>query len=314
MAQQTETKINNDNHSFFQAMPLQPPPPPLDAIPHINRKIKKTVQLRIGSAVEVYSKTKQSWIDGKICLIKGTLICIEYQANGHTYKWLKSNSKEFRPKITKHKLQIKNEIQSRPKRKIKVKLHIGSAVEVYSLSNKRWINGKIIELKKDLIRIAYGKHFETKKWLKANSKQFRPKLDTINVETYIPKNARIQGAHITQCSRRELYEQFSVESIKGTNNKRGDLKIRINGALQLKNAGNFASITVAEYILKTQKVASDENPVWKEILTFSNFRPHIGKTGIISIGNKSGILGEKVIGFASFELPIVFNRKEKIKI
>eukprot|EP01083_Nonionella_stella_P171639 586657_1 len=98
MAQQTETKINNDNHSFFQAMPLQPPPPPLDAIPHmnknifatnsnINRKIKKTVQLRIGSAVEVYSKTKQSWIDGKICLIKGTLICIEYQANGHTYKW-----------------------------------------------------------------------------------------------------------------------------------------------------------------------------------------------------------------------------------
>ncbi len=72
-------------------------------------------------------------------------------------------------------------------------------------------------------------------------------------------------------------------------------------------------MTVAEHCLKSKKVSSDENPVWKEILTFSNFRPHMGKTAVIEVVNK-GIMGEKVVGSAEFELPIVFRRQEKMTI
>jgi len=122
------------------------------------------------------------------------------------------------------------------------------------------------------------------------------------------------GAFVTTSVRREQYQQFSVETIKGSNTKRGDLKVKVHGALQLRSNANFASVTVAEHCLKTKKVQSDENPVWKEILTFSNFRPHVGKTGIIKIYHKSAIMGEKLIGSAEFELPIVFGRQEKMTI
>merc|ERR1712228_151292 len=122
------------------------------------------------------------------------------------------------------------------------------------------------------------------------------------------------GAYLTHSARREHYQQFSVDAVKGANKKRGDLKIKIHGALQLRHNANFASIELAEHSLKTKKVPSDPNPVWKEILTFSNFRPSIGKTAKVYIGNKGAIMGEKMIGCAEFELPIVFNRQEKMTI
>ena len=118
---------------------------------------------------------------------------------------------------------------------------------------------------------------------------------------------------MTHSLRREQYTKQSVQTVKGTNKKRGDLKIKVHGALQLKHNANFVSVSVAEHTLKTKKVASDENPVWKEVLTFSNFRPHIGKTGMINVVNKS-IMGEKIVGSAEFELPIVFRRQEKMTI
>ena len=49
-------------------------------------------------------------------------------------------------------------------------------------------------------------------------------------------------------------------------------------------------------------------------MTFSNFRPRIGKTAKIYVCHKSAIMGEKVIASAEFEVPIVFNRQEKMTI
>ena len=391
------------------------------------------VKLRVGSEVEVFSNSKQKWIDGNIVKIKGKLICVAYGPGAGTQKWLEATSKNFRPKIQnslppmipsmnpsttsnaayeakvespghrKNKSFIPSQMfdqynnptpqrfrksvafrNDTKKQQLKIKLRIGSAVEVFSVSKNRWIDGKLTGIKKDLIRVAYGQGFTTEKWLRANSKQFRPKLDYVDAAvekqksqktssskpkskhkrnisamhgyevdsdeeskagTYIPNlipnygpnggggiggalhaqpppvpsqhqpaYGAGSGAFVTTSVRREQYQQFSVETIKGSNTKRGDLKIKVHGALQLRSNGNFASIKVAEHCLKTKKVQSDENPVWKEILTFSNFRPHIGKTGIISIYHKSAIMGEKLIGSAEFELPIVFGRQEKMTI
>ncbi len=397
-AQKPHSMDTDDEYEYYEEP--EPEPAKLDSLKV--KKVKKhrvknvKVKLRVGSEIEVYSNSKKRWIDGNIIRIKGKLICVAYGVG--TQKWLEASSKNFRPKMSTVKKLSLLSLNPRPsstsvaevektgeldamnnpteqrcresvaftqKKQVKVKLRIGSPVEVYSVSKNRWIDGELRGIKKDLIKVAYGKGFTTEKWLRANSKQFRPKLDMVDaaihrkntvvptkkhdytknhsvysidsdeesVGTHIPapmlppapiaadKDANsnrppppMPGAYVTHSLRREQYQQFSVDAVQGTNKKRGDLKIKIHGALQLRHNGNFASITIADHTLKTKKIGSDENPVWKEILTFSNFRPHIGKTGVVSISNKSAIMGEKMVGSAEFELPIVFSRQEKMSI
>ena len=141
-----------------------------------------------------------------------------------------------------------------------------------------------------------------------NEKKYNPKEQGNNIIC-----AAWPGAYITHSPRREAYQQFSVEAIRGSNTKRGDLKIKVHNALELKNDGNFASVQIADKCLKTKEVTSSKNPIWNAIFTFGNFRPVIGKIGMISV-YKSSLMGEKFIGCAEFELPIVFNRQEKITL
>jgi len=375
-------EMNDSEYEYYDDDEVMAPAPP----PPIPPKAKKTtnvkVKLKVGSPVEVFSNSQQCWIDGKIVKIKGKLLCIAYGPGSETQKWLEATSKDFRPKMEDieraqhHKPAAPNHLVPESKmqhlggdegsvyppryrqsvalqqnKQIKVKLRIGSPVEVFSVSNNQWIDGKLTGIKKGLIRVAYGKTLDMEKWLRSDSKQFRPKLDMVDAaysqhQDRRPKGPRppklpmasdyiiggdedaegvhhdndhqggplpAGGSYLTHSLRREQYVKQSVQSVKGNMKKRGDLKIKVHGALQLKHNANFVSVTVAEHCLKTKKVASDENPVWKEILTFSNYRPHIGKTAVINVVNK-GIMGERVVGSAEFELPIVFRRQEKMTI
>jgi len=99
-----------------------------------------------------------------------------------------------------------------------------------------------------------------------------------------------------------------------TNRKRGDLKIEVHGAMQLKRAANVATVNVAEYRLKTNTVSCTENPIWKETLIFNNFRPDIGKTGTITVFDKSSILGLTVVGVAEFRLLDSLNVNKKMTL
>jgi len=60
--------------------------------------------------------------------------------------------------------------------KIKLKLRVGTVVDIYSSSRQDWVEGIIKEIKGDLICIVYGKHM---KWLKKNSRQLRPKANQV---------------------------------------------------------------------------------------------------------------------------------------
>eukprot|EP01083_Nonionella_stella_P160221 523513_1 len=299
------------------------------------KKVKKVqnvkVKLKKGSAVEVYSNSKGKWMTGHIIKIKKGLICVAYGPGEDTQKWLEATSKSFRPKLDNEEVQPpplmnRKSIALQKKEPVKVKLRIGSAVEVFSVSNDRWIPGKLMQIKKGLIRVGYGKDFGTEKWLRANSKQFRPRLD--KVDEALERKQDGQGSHdysinnndgsyggqyLAHDLRKEQYRMDAQNSIRAVGTKRGDLKIKIHGALQLKSNGNFAQITLADHTLKTKKVATDQNPVWKEILRFSNFRPQIGKTAVIAVGNKN-MLRETIVASAEFELPIVFSRQEKMTI
>lgn len=60
-----------------------------------SQKQKIKLKLKIGAVVDIYSASKQDWIEGVIKEIKGDLICIVY---GRKMKWLKKNSRQLRPK------------------------------------------------------------------------------------------------------------------------------------------------------------------------------------------------------------------------
>merc|ERR1712130_722085 len=67
--------------------------------------------------------------------------------------------------------------ENKPKNtKIKLKLRVGTVVDIYSSSRQDWVEGIIKEIKGDLICIVYGKHM---KWLKKNSRQLRPKAQQV---------------------------------------------------------------------------------------------------------------------------------------
>lgn len=97
-----------------------------------------------------------------------------------TQKWLEATSKDFRPKMedieraqTKHNLvpetkmsdemnnptprRVRQSVALQQNKQVKVKLRIGSPVEVFSVSANQWIDGKLTGIKKGLIRVAYGK-------------------------------------------------------------------------------------------------------------------------------------------------------------
>eukprot|EP01084_Bolivina_argentea_P075512 136890_1 len=329
---------------------------------------KPKLKLYIGLEIEVYSKSKNKWIEGKIIKIKNKLICVEY---GAMKKWLQSTTKEIRAKtsniavkVSEKKIQTKTEDQSlknsiafKTKSPLKVKIHVGSPVEVYSMSQNGWINGKVTKIKNNLVKIAYGEVFALEKWLNADSNQYRAKLDIVDAQLQISKKDTVESSkqiglnqsytneytinsnesnfgcfspgisdeqdfhppppppqYITRNFKKELYDRDAFESIRGSNNKRGYLRITIYGAMQLRSRANYASITIDNETLKTKKCSTEENPVWKETLKWSNFRPHIGKTGVIRIYNKSAILGEKLVGSAEFELPTAFKKSQKMII
>merc|ERR1719361_432470 len=87
--------------------------------------------------------------------------------------------------------RFRKSVAFQSKKTVKVKLRIGSQVEVFSVSKNKWIDGKLTGIKKNLIRVAYGKGFSTEKWLRANSKQFRPKLDMLDDAT----NQKAKNGH-----------------------------------------------------------------------------------------------------------------------
>merc|ERR1719244_980232 len=76
--------------------------------------------------------------------------------------------------------------------------------------------------------------------------------DVVQNEQDIPSEGTVLNAKRSQ--RREQYLNQSVESVKGTNTKRGNLMIKVHGALQLKHDGNLVDVTVAGNCLRTKKV------------------------------------------------------------
>eukprot|EP01084_Bolivina_argentea_P180155 311230_1 len=62
------------------------------------------------------------------------------------------------------------------KKHVKLKIKIGTPVDIYSASRKQWVEGKIKEIKGDTLCILYGKKM---KWLHKTSKNFRPKQQLI---------------------------------------------------------------------------------------------------------------------------------------
>eukprot|EP01084_Bolivina_argentea_P056421 103276_1 len=67
---------------------------------------------------------------------------------------------------------------------IKVKLKIGTCVDIFSASKKQWLEGSVIEIKGDTICILYGKR---KKWLHKKSKNWRPKQQMVQKALHAPK-------------------------------------------------------------------------------------------------------------------------------
>eukprot|EP01083_Nonionella_stella_P232538 820183_1 len=147
--------------------------------------------------------------------------------------------------------------------------------------------------------------------------QFKPHIPNKKHNSLVthsaPKTSIIsKSSHICHNPIRKQYIKSVADVIRGTNTKRGDLQINILRAKELRSKCNFATISIAGFTLKTNHVSSDKNPIWNETLIFSNYRPQIDKKAIISIGNKSKIFGESEIGFAEFELPIIFDTKEPL--
>eukprot|EP01083_Nonionella_stella_P008787 25391_1 len=67
------------------------------------------------------------------------------------------------------------ESQRRKQNRIKVKLKVGSAVDVYSASRKKWTPGVVNEIQGDALCLLYA-NGKKKKWVKKDSSTFRPKI------------------------------------------------------------------------------------------------------------------------------------------
>eukprot|EP01083_Nonionella_stella_P174924 607707_1 len=169
---------------------------PLTEITNAQSSTKPAEQrLRVGTKVEVYSDSKDQWLEGTIIKMRNKLICIGYGTQEQTKKWLELTSKHYRPK------------------QVSVQLCVGSPVEVYSLSNDGWIDGRLVAIKNDLIRVAYGKGLKTQKWLYCDSKQIRPKRDMLD-HLYNARNRVVpSGGHLSYRIRREQYEQDPQQQI-----------------------------------------------------------------------------------------------------
>eukprot|EP00484_Ammonia_sp_Unknown_P027749 CAMPEP_0197040096 /NCGR_PEP_ID=MMETSP1384-20130603/16838_1 /TAXON_ID=29189 /ORGANISM="Ammonia sp." /LENGTH=236 /DNA_ID=CAMNT_0042470789 /DNA_START=22 /DNA_END=732 /DNA_ORIENTATION=- len=56
---------------------------------------KTKVRLKVGSTVDIWSASKNQWVEGSIKEIRGDTLCVIYN-NGRKMKWLKKNSKQLR--------------------------------------------------------------------------------------------------------------------------------------------------------------------------------------------------------------------------
>ena len=56
------------------------------------RKQKVKLKLKIGYSVDIYSASKEKWVEGVIKEIKGDVLCVVY---GRKMKWLKKDSKQL---------------------------------------------------------------------------------------------------------------------------------------------------------------------------------------------------------------------------
>eukprot|EP01084_Bolivina_argentea_P142512 250366_1 len=66
---------------------------------------KVKLKLKVGYTVDIYSASKNLWLEGVIKEIKGDVLCVVY---GKKMKWLKKDSKQLRPKAQ----LIKQAVQS----------------------------------------------------------------------------------------------------------------------------------------------------------------------------------------------------------
>ena len=94
------------------------------------------------------------------------------------------------------------------------------------------------------------------------------------------------------------------------NQHRGQLRIIIHYALEMRKDSNFAIITIGNNSLRTSIVESNPQPAWRELFIFHDFRPDINKYGTISVGNKNKLKQSKIIGTGKFHLPTIFNQEE----
>ena len=120
--------INNNNNNNEPSAPIQkenvykaiekqqqPEPSPFEQLKNMyakdEKKQKIKLKLRVGTTVDIYSSSRQDWMEGIIKEIKGDLLCIVY---GKHMKWLKKNSRQLRPKPEKIRRAIQNQSTFKP--------------------------------------------------------------------------------------------------------------------------------------------------------------------------------------------------------
>jgi len=178
-------------------------------------------------------------------------------------------------------------------------MEAGSLVEVYSKTKDKWVVCKLKYVKGNCVRVVYGND-NKQRWVRRS--QCRP---------FCP------GATYTTSAKDDISNMkprsiVSVQTIRAPFSKeddaeRGQLRIRVEGALHLKSEGNYATVTVSGMKLRTGLVKSDLHPIWNDPLVFSNFRPDSSKFATIKV-KRARKYGSVVVGSARFRLPLKFDR------
>jgi len=196
----------------------------------------------------------------------------------------------------------------------------GALLEVYSKTKNEWSICRLKSVKGNAVRVIYGNQ-NKQRWVRLTQcRPFCPQAaytpgvhsdEFTNLKTSSMKNntSEVSGERSLEPSTPRSI--VSVQTIRGPlsgadNGERGELRIRVNGAMELKNEGNYATVTVSGVKSRTAVVKSDHHPIWNDALVFSHFRPDSSKFATVKV-KKTGPFGSVVIGEARFRLPTRFD-------
>ena len=275
-----------------------------------NSKIR--LKLHIGTEVDIYSSTRQDWVEGIIKEIKGDLICVVY---GKQMKWLKKNSRQIRPKQQQvfqaieqqHKPEnIAENDKNQESSEMKIAMEPKLDQYDYDVEFTTSILG--FELSPD----TDGKNCIVGNCLTKTSKKFVERASIVVAVNDVLVHGGSYEMVLDAIRQAARYPPFKMKFRPGRKfEERGYLKVKVVAGVELKQAASYCVVQIGNARLSTRDIQSDENPEWQEMLTFKNFRPDKGKRAIVTVYNHSDMLKDQKIGRTSWDIPLEFDKLQR---